>query len=97
MNDTWATPAPTSGTAIASLVLGVLAWVFLPFIGAVIAVILGHLARSEIRRAPRGAIEGDGLAIAGLVLGYAQLALCLLVLIGIGIAVAIGFGILAAA
>ena len=97
MNDTWATPAPTSGTAVASLVLGILSWILLPFIGAVIAVILGHVARAEIRRAPRGAIEGDGLAIAGLVLGYAQIALCLLILIGIGIAVAIGFGILAAA
>ena len=97
MNDTWATPAPTSGTAVASLVLGILAWIFLPFIGAVIAVILGHVARGEIRRAPRGAIEGDGLAIAGLVLGYAQIALCLLILIGIGIALVVGFGILAAA
>ena len=63
----------TSGSAIASLILGILAWTFLPFIGAILAVILGHLARSEIRRAPPGTFTGDGLAVAGLVLGYVQL------------------------
>jgi hypothetical protein len=65
----------TSGTAIASLVFGVLSWVTLPVIGAILAVILGANARSEIRRAPPGSIEGDGLALAGLILGWVQLAL----------------------
>ncbi len=65
----------TSGTAIASLVFGVLSWCVLPFIGAILAVILGHSARNEIRRAPPGTIEGDGLALAGLILGWAHLAL----------------------
>ncbi len=63
----------THGSAIASLILGILAWTFLPFIGAILAVILGHLARSEIRRAPPGTFSGDSLAVAGLVLGYIQL------------------------
>lgn len=63
----------TSGTAIASLVFGVLSWVFLPFIGAVAAVIFGHVARSEIRRSPAGSVEGDGMALAGLILGWAHL------------------------
>lgn len=96
MNDTWSTPAQTSGSAVASLIFGILAWVFLPLIGALVAVILGHIARGEIRRAPRGAIEGDGLAIAGLVLGYVQLAFCVLVLVGIVLALAIGAGLLTA-
>ena len=64
----------TSSLAIVSLIFGILAYVFLPFLGALIAVICGHSARSEIRRAPPGAIEGDGLALAGLILGWIQLA-----------------------
>ncbi|HVV95857.1 MAG TPA: DUF4190 domain-containing protein [Rhodanobacteraceae bacterium] len=65
----------TSGIAIASLVFGVLSWVALPVIGAILAVILGANARSEIRRAPPGAIDGDGMALAGLILGWVHLAL----------------------
>ena len=69
-------PTPrTSGTAVASLVFGVLSWVMLPFIGALLAVVLGHSARGEIRNAPPGTVEGDGLAIAGLILGWVHLAL----------------------
>ena len=65
----------TSATAIISLVFGVLCWIAIPFIGAVVAVICGHVARGEIRRAPPGTIDGDGMAIAGLILGYAHIVL----------------------
>jgi hypothetical protein len=68
----------TSGTAVASLVFGILSWCLLPFIGAILAVILGHSARSEIRRASPGTVEGDGMALAGLILGWAHLALFIL-------------------
>jgi hypothetical protein len=70
-----ALPPRTSGTAIASLVFGILSWCVLPIIGAVLAVILGHSAHNEIRRAPPGTIDGDGLAIAGLILGWAHIVL----------------------
>jgi hypothetical protein len=70
------TPPPTSTAAIVSLVFGILAWVGLPFIGAVVAVIAGHLARADIRRAD-GRLGGDGVAVAGLLLGWIQLALAL--------------------
>jgi hypothetical protein len=63
----------TSGTAVASLVFGVLSWIVLPFIGAILAIVLGHSARGEIRRSPPGTIEGDGMALAGLLLGWAHL------------------------
>jgi hypothetical protein len=63
----------TSGTAVASLVFGVLSWIVLPFIGAILAIVLGHGARGEIRRSPPGTIEGDGMALAGLLLGWAHL------------------------
>jgi len=58
----------TSGLAITSLVLGILA---LPTVGltAIPAVICGHLALGKIKRSA-GAQSGGGLAIAGLVTGY---------------------------
>lgn len=69
-------PAPrTSTLAVISLIFGILCWVGLPFIGAIVAVICGHAARGEIRRAPPGTYEGDGMALAGLILGWAHLAI----------------------
>ena len=66
-------PAETSGKATASLISGIAAYVIAPFIGAIAAVVLGHLGLSEIKKSA-GRLKGDGLAIAGLVLGYLQIA-----------------------
>lgn len=81
---TYATPTPlpgTSGMAVASLVLGILGIV--PccslLIPSILAIIFGHIAKSEIRRSNKA---GDGLATAGLVMGYLGL------LIGLGLIVA---------
>jgi len=60
------TPEATSGKAIASLVFGLLFFVPFAFIAAVI---LGHLGLAEIRRSA-GRLKGEGLAMAGLILGY---------------------------
>jgi type IV pilus assembly protein PilA len=60
----------TSGKAIVSLICG-LFFFLLP--SSIVAVIFGHLSLSEIRKSA-GRLKGDGLAIAGLVLGYAGLA-----------------------
>ncbi|MGH8114279.1 MAG: DUF4190 domain-containing protein [Rhodanobacteraceae bacterium] len=79
----------TSSLAVVSLVFGVLAYFFLPGVGALVAVICGHSARSEIRRAPPGTIEGDGMALAGLILGWIQLA-CAIVAIGVAILILVG-------
>lgn len=86
-------PVRTSGTAVASLVCGILAWLMLPVLGALAAVICGHVARSQIRREPPGSIDGDGLAIAGLMLGYVQLALGALLIIGIIMLVMFGLSV----
>ncbi len=67
-------PRQTSSLAIVSLVSGLLGWTLVPLIGSIVAIITGHMARSEIRRAP-DRIEGDGLALAGLILGYTMLVL----------------------
>jgi len=59
-------PAQTSTKAVISLVCGLLIFVPLAFIAAVV---FGHLALSEIKRSA-GRLKGEGMAIAGLVLGY---------------------------
>lgn len=69
-------PRQTSALAITSLISGILGWTLVPWIGSIVAIITGHMARGEIRRAP-DRFEGDGLALAGLILGYAMLALSL--------------------
>ncbi|MBB3820306.1 hypothetical protein FHT03_001637 [Xanthomonas arboricola] len=66
----------TSAMAIVSLVAGILGWTLIPFLGSICAIITGHLARAEIRRNPQG-LEGDGLAIGGLILGWLALAMWL--------------------
>ncbi|VXB35269.1 conserved hypothetical protein [Luteimonas sp. 9C] len=72
-----AVPRQSSAMAIVSLVAGLLGWSLLPVIGSVVAIITGHLARAEIRRRP-DMLEGDGLAVAGLVLGYLMVAMAIL-------------------
>jgi hypothetical protein len=66
----WAPAPPTSGKAIASLILSL-------FGISLFAVIFGHIARSEIRNS-QGRIAGDGLALAGLIIGWIGLAAILI-------------------
>ena len=55
-----------SGLAIASVVVG-LVWFY--WIGSVLALVLGYMAKKEID-ASGGRITGRGFAIAGIVLGW---------------------------
>lgn len=68
----------TNGLAVVSLVFGIISWFLCPVLGAIIAVITGHVARGQIRRTGE---SGSGLAIAGLVLGYFHLVAAVLVLV----------------
>ena len=86
-----ATVRRTSSLAVVSLVAGLLGWTFAPWLGSIIAIITGHMARAEIRRDP-SSFEGDGLAVAGLALGWAMIVLSLLAVL----AVVLFFGGLAA-
>jgi len=86
-----AAPKQTSALAIVSLVAGLLGWTLLPWLGSLAAVITGHMARAEIRRSP-DTLEGDGLAVAGLVLGWAMIIISVLAIL----AVVLFFGGLAA-
>jgi hypothetical protein len=78
---------PNSTAAVVSLIFGILSWVMLPLIGPIVAVVAGHMARNQIRSS-NGQLGGSGMATAGLILGYLQLALfvlaiCAIVVIGI--------------
>jgi hypothetical protein len=60
---------PTNGLAVAALISGIVGWVLAPLFGGIAAVVLGHLALNQIKKTGE---EGSGLAIGGLVLGYAN-------------------------
>ena len=69
------TPKKDSGLAIASMVCGIAAWTILPILlPAIAAVVTGHLAKKEIRESGN-TLGGDGMALAGLLMGYIQLGL----------------------
>ena len=74
------TPKKDSGLAIASLVCGIAAWIIFPVVAAIAAVVTGHLAKKEIRESGN-TLGGDGMALAGLLMGYIQLGLFVLFLI----------------
>jgi hypothetical protein len=76
---------PTNGMAIASLILSIAGLTVVPVIGSVLALILGYMARRDIRQRPTET-SGEGLAKAGIVIGWigvvgAVLAVC----VGIGL------------
>lgn len=67
----WVVPQrPTSGTAVASMVLGIVGvlggWCLIG-IPCILAVIFGHLGMNECETQNK---SGKGMAITGLVLGY---------------------------
>lgn len=70
-------PPATNGKAIGALVCGV-GTVFSGGVSSIPAVILGHMARKEIRE--RGE-TGDGMAVAGLVLGWLFVAFWSLIIV----------------
>lgn len=70
---------PTNQLAIAALVCGI-AQLFFWLLAAIAAIVLGHMARRQIRQTGEA---GDGMALAGLILGYIGLVL------GVGIIIAV--------
>ncbi|HUL24173.1 MAG TPA: DUF1707 and DUF4190 domain-containing protein [Streptosporangiaceae bacterium] len=69
-----AVPPRTNALAITSLCCGVAQIMFGPF-ATVPAIVCGHIARGQVRRTGEG---GAGMALAGLLLGWAGLVLGLL-------------------
>jgi hypothetical protein len=75
---------PTSTLAIVSLVSGILGFTFVPVIGTIVALITGYMARRETRSIP-ARVSGDGLATAGIIMGWIQVAL---IVVGVCCAIA---------
>ncbi len=82
----FAAPRPTDGTAVGSLVCSLCGLFFIPP-AAIAAVVLGHVARRRIRLTGR---RGDGIAIAGLVIGYIGVGIWVLIILALVIAAAHG-------
>jgi hypothetical protein len=78
--------AKTNGLAIASLACGLAQFVFGP-LATIPAIVLGHVARHQIKRTGE---QGAGLALAGLVLGWATVILAIVMIIVIGLAMSAG-------
>ena len=70
----------TNGLAIASLVCSFFFWLY--GIGAVLAIVFGFIARSQIKRSA-GMQRGGGMALAGIIIGFAG------IVIGVVLAVVI--------
>jgi hypothetical protein len=83
----------TNTLAVVSMAFGIASWVVLPFVGAIVAIVCGHMARREIRQALPGSTEGDGMAVAGLVLGYVHLALAVACIMFVIALMVFGFGL----
>jgi hypothetical protein len=77
--------AKTNGLAIASLACGLAQFAFGP-LATIPAIVCGHMARSQIKRTGE---QGAGLALAGLILGWAAVILGILVIV-LGLAMSIG-------
>jgi hypothetical protein len=77
----------TAGVAVASLVMAILGFVLLGPLGAIPAVICGHIAKSKIKQNPE-TLTGEGMALAGLIMGYIQLG-ALVVIVPLFAAIAI--------
>ena len=76
--------ARVNGLAIASLACGVAQFAFGP-LATIPAIVLGHMARHQIKRSGE---QGAGLALAGLILGWAAVILGILILV-VGMAMSV--------
>jgi hypothetical protein len=73
----------TDGMAIASLVLG-LSCILCGGVTAIPAIILGHISRSKIKKS-QGRLQGGGMALAGVILGYCGIGYLILMVAAIAI------------
>ena len=76
------TTAAWLGLAIASLACGLAQFMFGP-LATIPAIVFGHLARHQIKRTGE---QGAGLALAGLILGWAAVVLAVLLILGVAAA-----------
>ena len=75
-----------NGLAIASLACGLAQFVFGP-LATIPAIVFGHVARYQIKRTRE---QGAGLALAGLILGWATVILAIVLILVVGLAMYAG-------
>ena len=75
-----------NGLAIASLACGLAQFVFGP-LATIPAIVFGHVARHQIKRTRE---QGAGLALAGLILGWATVILAVVLILVVGVALSAG-------
>lgn len=80
----YAPARPTNGLAVTAMVCGIAGLVLgifiIPLLASVAAVITGHMALSQLKRSPQ--VNGRGMAITGLILGYIGAAFIALTIFG---------------
>lgn len=81
---------PNSTLALVSLITGILGLTFLPLLGSIVAVITGPMAQKEINES-HGTLGGEGLAKAGIILGWIGIGLGVIGICIGGFALAIPF------
>lgn len=86
-------PSPqTSGTAIVSLLASISAFFLFPIIGSIVGIIAGNSAKNDIRNRPYQ-VSGEGLAQAGIVIGWIGLGIDLLACCAIVAMMAMGMAV----
>jgi uncharacterized membrane protein YjgN (DUF898 family) len=83
--------APTEDKAIISMILGILALVSFSILAGIPAIILGKMSRDNIR-ASSGRLSGEGMATAGIVMGWVSVGI-----VGLAVVVVLIIVIFAAA
>lgn len=68
----------TNGLAVASLVCSFFFWLY--GLGAVLAIVFGFIARSQIKRSG-GTQRGKGMALAGIIIGFASLVIAAVLIV----------------
>ena len=79
------TESGTSVLAVVSLLFGILAWICLPLVGALIAIVCGRLAIKEIESAESCTLSGSGMAKAGMLLARIQVVFVVLLVLVIAL------------
>lgn len=85
-------PRPRNETepmAIASLALAVAGWFFCPFL-SILSLVFGYMARNKIQESG-GRLQGDGLALAGIIVSWVLVGLTMLGIIIVIIGIAVGW------
>ena len=75
-----ARPKPNDGSAVASLIMGIAAFLVCPLVLGVLAVVFGYIGKRNIEESA-GMLGGESFAVAGIILGWVNLAIVAIVAI----------------